>query len=160
MSHFERERAQPVIEASSDCDLSVQCAVSLGKRGEMARGNDRPHDNLRRGPAGYLAHEAAWNFYHGPTEAEVAVPYFSAESASGRRIVISRAPAKTITFRTIATIMDFTTLYAAVGDVATAVGLSAFGLIIGLSSISLIRRRGAISRRPDHPPALGSRSSF
>jgi uncharacterized membrane protein len=39
--------------------------------------------------------------------------------------------AKTITFRTIATIMDFTTNYVVVGDLATAAGLSAFGFVVG-----------------------------
>ncbi len=44
---------------------------------------------------------------------------------------ISRALAKTITFRTIATTMDFTTNFVVVGDLATAVLLSASGFILG-----------------------------
>jgi uncharacterized membrane protein len=47
------------------------------------------------------------------------------------RVTISRALAKTITFRTIATTMDFTTTYVAIGDLAQAVSLSAFGFVIG-----------------------------
>jgi uncharacterized membrane protein len=39
--------------------------------------------------------------------------------------------AKTITFRTIATTMDFTTNYVVVGDLATAAVLSAFGFVVG-----------------------------
>jgi uncharacterized membrane protein len=39
--------------------------------------------------------------------------------------------AKTITFRTIATVMDFTANYVVVRDVATAVGLSAFAFVVG-----------------------------
>jgi uncharacterized membrane protein len=31
--------------------------------------------------------------------------------------------AKTITFRTVATVMDFTTTYVVIGDLATALGL-------------------------------------
>jgi uncharacterized membrane protein len=44
---------------------------------------------------------------------------------------VSRAVAKTVTFRTIATIIDFTTIYVVVRDVATAAGLSAFAFVIG-----------------------------
>jgi uncharacterized membrane protein len=39
--------------------------------------------------------------------------------------------AKTITFRTIATTMDFTATYVVVGDFATAATLSAFGFVLG-----------------------------
>jgi uncharacterized membrane protein len=44
---------------------------------------------------------------------------------------ISRAIAKTITFRTIATTMDFTANYVVVGDLATAALLSSFGFVVG-----------------------------
>jgi uncharacterized membrane protein len=46
-------------------------------------------------------------------------------------LTISRALAKTITFRTIATIMDFSVTYIVVRDLATAAGLSAFGFVVG-----------------------------
>jgi uncharacterized membrane protein len=46
-------------------------------------------------------------------------------------LTIGRALAKTITFRTIATVMDFTTIYVVVGDLATTAGLSAFGFVVG-----------------------------
>ena len=49
----------------------------------------------------------------------------------GGGFTINRALAKTITFRTIATTMDFTTTYVVVGDLATAAMLSAFGFVIG-----------------------------
>jgi uncharacterized membrane protein len=39
--------------------------------------------------------------------------------------------AKTITFRTIASVVDFTVNYVVVRDVATALGLSAFGFVVG-----------------------------
>ena len=88
------------------------------------------------GPLFYLVHEAAWNYY-GPSGTEVTfpalLPVSDSETPSGGRgrIVISRALAKTVTFRTIATVMDFTTLYVVVGDLATAAGLAAFGFVVG-----------------------------
>jgi uncharacterized membrane protein len=77
--------------------------------------------NLVVGPLFYFAHEAAWNYLGPSAEGDVRVGGF----------VISRALAKTITFRTIATVMDFTTLYVVVGDLATAAGLSAFAFVVG-----------------------------
>ena len=47
------------------------------------------------------------------------------------RFTISRALAKTITFRVVATTVDFTATYVVVGDLAIAVTLSAFGFVIG-----------------------------
>ena len=44
---------------------------------------------------------------------------------------MSRALAKTITFRTVATIMDFSVTYIVVRDLAVAAGLSAFGFVVG-----------------------------
>ena len=44
---------------------------------------------------------------------------------------MSRALAKTITFRTVATIMDFSVTYIVVQDLAIAAGLSAFGFVVG-----------------------------
>lgn len=73
------------------------------------------------GPLFYFAHEAAWSYFGPSAEGDVSVGKF----------VISRALAKTITFRTIATAMDFTTLYVVVGDLPTAIGLSAFGFVVG-----------------------------
>jgi uncharacterized membrane protein len=71
-----------------------------------------------------------------PSEAGVPVrlPLLSDATASqtGRsELTISRALAKTITFRTIATAMDFTATYVVVGDLATAAGLSAFAFVVG-----------------------------
>jgi uncharacterized membrane protein len=73
------------------------------------------------GPLFYFAHEAAWNYFGPSAEGDVSVAGFT----------ISRALAKTITFRTIATAMAFTTLYVVVGDLPTAIGLSAFGFVVG-----------------------------
>jgi uncharacterized membrane protein len=87
------------------------------------------------GPLLYLTHEAAWN-YLGPTEdAAVAVKIplslQPAETSPVGQFTMSRALAKTITFRTIATVVDFTTIYVVVGDVLTAAGLSAFAFVVG-----------------------------
>jgi uncharacterized membrane protein len=88
------------------------------------------------GPLLYLSHEAVWNYFGPAEDANVQVPLSlrpdaDGSPASGRQFTMSRALAKTITFRTIATVVDFTTLYVVVGDIATAVGLSAFAFVIG-----------------------------
>ena len=80
--------------------------------------------NLVVGPLLYLGHEAAWNYFGPDEDSNIQVP-------GVRQLTMSRALAKTITFRTIATVVDFTTLYVVVGDIATAVGLSAFAFVIG-----------------------------
>jgi uncharacterized membrane protein len=89
------------------------------------------------GPLFYLVHETAWNYFH-PGDGAVDVSSFlplrsdaAGEETDARGITISRALAKTITFRTIATAMDFTTLYVVVGDPLTAVGLAAWGFVAG-----------------------------
>jgi uncharacterized membrane protein len=87
--------------------------------------------NLVAGPLFYLGHEAAWS-YLGPSEAALDLPVPAPlQRAGGGGFTISRALAKTVTFRTIATAMDFTTNYVVVGDVAAAVVLSASGFILG-----------------------------
>jgi uncharacterized membrane protein len=103
--------------------------------GEFATAAGLSTFNLIVGPIFYLAHETAWNYF-GPAggDVRVALPLRAdaeAPAADGEGLVISRALAKTITFRTIATVMDFTANYVAVGDVATAVGLSAFAVVVG-----------------------------
>jgi uncharacterized membrane protein len=89
------------------------------------------------GPLFYLAHETAWNYY-GPSEEAgehpvmtIRLPGAIEDMAGRKEITVSRALAKTITFRTLATIMDFTTIYVFVGDLVTAAGLSAFGFVVG-----------------------------
>lgn len=88
------------------------------------------------GPVFYLAHETAWNYF-GPAEGDVDVSSFvplrsNASPEHGERsLIISKALAKTITFRAIATAIDFTALYVAVGDPLTAVGLATWGFVAG-----------------------------
>jgi uncharacterized membrane protein len=105
--------------------------------GELATAAGLSTFNFIAGPLFYLGHEAAWN-YLGPSEAVVDLPVFTglqpgaeARGAGWRGFTISRALAKTVTFRTIATAMDFTTNYVVVGDVAAAVVLSASGFVLG-----------------------------
>jgi uncharacterized membrane protein len=92
--------------------------------------------NLIVGPLFYLGHEAVWN-YLGPDENvavdfSVPLPHWAGAKEGDRAgFTVSRALAKTITFRTFATIMDFTTNYVVVRDVATAAGLSAFAFVVG-----------------------------
>ena len=103
--------------------------------GELATAAGLSTFNLVAGPVFYLVHETAWNYF-GPAGADVRLPVGKAPAADGdgsdaEGFTVSRALAKTITFRTLATVMDFTTNYVVVGDIATAVGLSAFAFVVG-----------------------------
>ena len=85
------------------------------------------------GPLFYLAHEGAWN-YLGPARRHRSDRRAWAAAAGDtptRGFTMSRALAKTITFRTIATVMDFSVTYFVVRDLAIAAGLSAFGFVVG-----------------------------
>jgi uncharacterized membrane protein len=124
------------------------------------------------GPLFYLVHETAWNYFgpsEGPIEVSALLPLRSDRKSSmaGRSgFTISRALAKTITFRTIATAMDFTTIYVVVGDLATAAGLSAFGFVVGpfvyLGHEMVWDRfsgsKGASHSASDVAPAAGTRN--
>jgi uncharacterized membrane protein len=104
--------------------------------GELATAAGLSAFALVVGPLFYLAHEMAWNRF-GPSET-VDLPALlplrpdaKAPPDGQGGLTISRALAKTITFRSIATAMDFTTNYVVVGDLATAAGLSAFAFVVG-----------------------------
>ena len=100
--------------------------------GELATAAGLSSFNLIAGPLFYFGHEAAWNYLR-PSSGGVdlaALARGAAAEASGR-FTVSRALAKTITFRTIATVVDFTANYVVVRDLATAAGLSAFGFVLG-----------------------------
>ena len=100
---------------------------------------------LVTGPVFYFVHEAAWNHFGAAAErrgepwgtaVEVALPFPIRRNASGRplarqTLTINRALAKTITYRVIATTVEFTATYVVVGNLATAAGLSAFGFVLG-----------------------------
>jgi uncharacterized membrane protein len=96
--------------------------------GELATAAGLSAFALVAGPVFDFVHETAWNYYGRSSDA-IAVPLpFPGRPAA---LTVDRAIAKTITFRTIATIMDFSATYVVVGDLATAAGLSAFGFVIG-----------------------------
>jgi uncharacterized membrane protein len=129
--------------------------------GEFATAAGLSTFNLVVGPVFYLAHETAWNYF-GPAEGavRVALPLRAdaeAPPADGEGLTISRALAKTITFRTIATVMDFTANYVAVGDLATAAGLSAFAVVVGpfvyLGHEKIWDYYGSSAERDADPPA-------
>jgi len=93
--------------------------------------------SLVAGPVFYFAHETLWNYY-GPAEGPIAVRIPVLRRArqneapeEPRALPVGRAIAQTVTFRTAATVMDFTVNFAIVGDAATAAALSAFGLVLG-----------------------------
>jgi uncharacterized membrane protein len=112
-------------------DFSVNYAVL----GELATAAGLSAFALVAGPLFYLAHETTWNYLgvsDGHVDLTVVLPLRpDAEAAAPGGFTISRALAKTITYRTIATIVDFTTNFVVVGDLVTAVGLSASGFILG-----------------------------
>jgi uncharacterized membrane protein len=88
---------------------------------------------LVAGPVLYLAHEAGWNYLGAAEGDEIVVfaPDAKAGEPSQGGFTISRPIAKTITFRGIATVVDFTASYVVVQDIATAAGLTAFGFFLG-----------------------------
>jgi uncharacterized membrane protein len=99
--------------------------------GELATAAGLSTFNLIAGPLFYFAHEAAWNYLR-PTETAVTLHLPKSDPGSDATgFTISPALAKTITYRTIATIVDFTTNYVVVGTVAEAMILSATGFVLG-----------------------------
>jgi uncharacterized membrane protein len=92
--------------------------------GEVATAAGLSTFNLITGPLFYLAHEAVWNYFGSSDDAVD----LAALTAGAR---ISRAFAKTITFRVIASTTDFATNYFVVRDVGSALILSASGFILG-----------------------------
>jgi uncharacterized membrane protein len=107
--------------------------------GELSTAAGLSTFNLIFGPLFYLAHEAAWNYFGPSEDTAIGVRLPSAFRFGGSQkgpdgdqsVMMSRALAKTITFRTIATVIDFGTIYLVVGSAATAAGLSAFGFVVG-----------------------------
>jgi uncharacterized membrane protein len=101
--------------------------------GELATAAGLSTFNLIAGPLFYFAHEAVWN-HLGPADIGASVRLqlpTSNPDDEATALTISPALAKTITYRTIATIVDFTTNYVVVGGVAEAMILSATGFFLG-----------------------------
>jgi uncharacterized membrane protein len=115
---------------------SLDFTVNYVVLGEFATAAGLSAFALVVGPLFYLAHETVWNTF-GDANKRVDLTIFlrrsdaEEEPGSNRALTISRALAKTITFRTLATTMDFTVNFVVVGDLATAVALSASGFILG-----------------------------
>jgi uncharacterized membrane protein len=101
--------------------------------GELATAAGLSTFNLIAGPIFYFAHEAVWN-HLGPSDGDAGVRVrlpTSTPDDEATALTISPALSKTITYRTIATIVDFTTNYVVVGSVAEATILSATGFFLG-----------------------------
>jgi uncharacterized membrane protein len=116
---------------------SLDFSVNYVVIGEFATAAGLSTFNMIAGPLFCLGHEAVWN-YLGPEDRAVTLATLTRQRTSGetgaggwRSFKISRALAKTITYRTLATIMDFTTNYVVVRDVTQAVILSSSGFILG-----------------------------
>jgi uncharacterized membrane protein len=77
------------------------------------------------GPLFYLVHEGTWNYLVGTGKLEVGSP------STPPNILNSRPLVKTVTYRTLASILEFTTNYAVVRDLETAALLSSFGIVLG-----------------------------
>jgi uncharacterized membrane protein len=121
--------------------------------GEVATAAGLSTFNLIAGPLFYLAHEAAWN-YLGPYDDAVDL---AAVTAVGRAAnTVSRALGKTITFRVVASTMDFATNYFVMRDVGSALILSASGFILGpfvyFGHEKAWDYFGAPRQGADHPP--------
>jgi uncharacterized membrane protein len=113
--------------------------------GEIASAAGLSTISLVVNPFFYFAHETAWNYF-GPAfmrkfnEWGAAVhlplhpplgPEAKAPPAGPTGFTINRALAKTITFRTFATTMDFATNFAVLRDLAMASKLTAIGFVVG-----------------------------
>jgi uncharacterized membrane protein len=143
---------------------SLDFTVNYVVIGELATAAGLSAFALTVGPLFYLAHEAAWNYLavaDKRIELAALVPFrpeATQPPAAWRGVTISRALAKTITFRSIATAMDFTTNFVVVGDLATAALLSASGFVLGpfvyLGHEMVWDRYGSPEKRTLQLPAL------
>ena len=105
--------------------------------GEVATAAGLSSFNLIAGPLFYLAHEGGMELSGSARRCRLR-PACTAEGHARdrerrglRRLTVSRALAKTVTFRVIASTMDFATNYVVVRDVGSALILSASGFILG-----------------------------
>jgi uncharacterized membrane protein len=114
---------------------SLDFRVNYAVLGEFATAAGLSAFALVVGPLFYLVRETAWNYF-GDSDKRVDLTILSptagaeAQSVPRTGFTISRALAKTITFRTTATTMDFATNFVVVGDLATAATLSASRFIL------------------------------
>ncbi len=116
---------------------TLDFSVNLIVLGEVTTAAGLSTFNLVAGPLYYLGHEAAWNYF-GSADATRGVTVRlpgrldpDKPDAERRGVTISRAIAKTITFRTLATIADFTANFVVTADVPTALVLTSSGFFLG-----------------------------
>ncbi|QGM44306.1 DUF2061 domain-containing protein [Methylocystis heyeri] len=93
--------------------------------GEVATAAGLSAVSLGAAPLFYFLHETAWNHFRSDQRASARI------EATGTQVPVTRAMAKTITYRTFATISEFGTNFAVVRDVGLAAELSAFGFFAG-----------------------------
>jgi uncharacterized membrane protein len=102
--------------------------------GELAIAAGLSTVSLVVGPIFYFTHETLWN-YLAPADGDVVLVAPSATTADApadtKATAINRPLAKTITYRTVGTVLDFTTNYVVISDAATAAALTAFGFVVG-----------------------------
>jgi uncharacterized membrane protein len=81
--------------------------------------------NVVGGPLFYFIHETTWNYLVGSGKVD------RIADNSALKFLTNRPLAKTITYRTFATIVEFATNYVVVRDLGTAALLSSFGFFLG-----------------------------
>jgi len=78
------------------------------------------------GPLFYFVHESTWNYLVGSGRIDL-----ESRAVGPLKILKNRPIVKTITYRTLATVIEFTTNYVVVRDLGTAALLSSFGFFLG-----------------------------
>lgn len=111
------------------CDLSWNFAI-LGQA-QAAAGLSAI--SLAAGTVFYFVHETVWNRFAPQDTVAVPLPAFGSGASQEERdaLEVERSVAKTVTFRTFATVTEFTTNFLVVGDATTAAALTAFGFVLG-----------------------------
>jgi uncharacterized membrane protein len=105
--------------------------------GELAAAASLSGLSLVAGPIAYFAHEAIWHRY-GPASVRqgvhLPIPSVTAGEKNGHtrfaNIEVSRAFAKTVTYEVVTGVSEFGANYFFVRDLAAAVGLTAFSMVL------------------------------
>jgi uncharacterized membrane protein len=93
--------------------------------GEAATAAGLSAINVVGGPLFYFIHETTWNYLVGSGKVD------RVAGNGALKFLTNRPLAKTITYRTFATIVEFATNYVVVRDLGTAALLSSFGFFLG-----------------------------
>lgn len=104
---------------------SLDFATNYMILGEPATAAGLSAINVVGGPLFYFVHETTWNYLVGSGKVD------RAAGPGALKFLANRPLAKTITYRTFATIVEFTTNYVVVRDLGTAALLSSFGFFLG-----------------------------